>query len=71
VTSNDELALAIYAHWLVLTMAVEDFWWLERFGSGQIERLVRRAVGMGFWNTELMDWPVEMLGKWRAVLRMR
>jgi hypothetical protein len=70
-TSNDELALAIYAHWLVLTMAVEDFWWLEGFGSGQIERLVRRAVGMGFWNTELMDWPVEMLGKWRAVLRMR
>jgi hypothetical protein len=66
-TGNDDLALAIYTHWLVLTMAVEDLWWLEGFGSGQIGRLVRRADGMGSWGAELLDWSVEMLEEWRAI----
>jgi len=59
---HDDLALAIYSHWLVLTMALEDLWWLEGFGSGQIERLSGRAArseGSGF--DELWGWPVEML----------
>jgi hypothetical protein len=66
-TSNDDLALAIYTHWLAITMAVEDLWWLEGFGSGQIERLVRRADSIGSWGAELLDWPVEMLEEWRAL----
>jgi hypothetical protein len=70
-TSNDDLALAIYTHWLAITMAVEDLWWLEGFGSGQIERLVRRADSMGSWGAELLDWPVEMLGEWRAISMMK
>jgi hypothetical protein len=66
--SNDGLALAIYTHWLVLTMAIEDLWWLEGFGSSQIERSVRRAAaGMGSLTAELLDWPIEMLEEWRAI----
>lgn len=66
---HDDLAMAIYSHWLVLTMTLEDLWWLEGFGSGQIERLPGRAArseGSGF--DELWGWPVEML-KARCVAR--
>lgn len=59
---DDGLALAIYAHWLVLTMTLEDLWWLEGFGSGQIERLIEGEGRLG--RTDLDDlwaWPVKML----------
>ena len=59
---QDGMALAIYAHWLVVTMALEDLWWLKGFGSGQIEKLVEGVAGLreaGF--DELLAWPIEML----------
>lgn len=59
---NDGLALAIYAHWLVLTMTLEDLWWLDGFGSGQIERLVESEARVGRKDFDgLWVWPVEML----------
>ena len=59
---QDGMALAIYAHWLVLTMALDDLWWLKGFGSGQIERLSAWAARMGRPGfDELWTWPVEML----------
>jgi hypothetical protein len=61
--NNDRLALAIYAHWLVLTMTLEDLWWLDGFGSGQIERLAGGEGRSGRNDTEeLWAWPIEMLG---------
>lgn len=60
---QDGMALAIYAHWLVLTMALEDLWWLKGFGSGQIEKLsewVARVGGPPGFDA-LWVWPVEML----------
>lgn len=66
---NDGLALAIYAHWLVLTMAVEDLWWLEGFGSGQINRLVSRASSVSGLRPDLLVWPVEMMEGWRKIGR--
>lgn len=66
---HDDLALAIYSHWLVLTMTLEDLWWLEGFGSGQIERLSGRAArSEGSEFDELWSWPVEML-KARRIAR--
>lgn len=64
---HDAIALAIYAHWLVLTMIVEELWWLQGFGSGKIERLVGRMARFGWFGSELMAWPVEMLGEWRRM----
>lgn len=64
---NDGPALAIYAHWLVITMAVEDFWWLEGFGSGQIEKLASRVTFTRSPSVELMRWPIEMLEGWRVL----
>jgi hypothetical protein len=59
---NDGLALAIYAHWLVLTMTLEDLWWLEGFGSGQIERMAESEAKLGRSEFDgLWAWPVEML----------
>lgn len=59
---HDHLALAIYSRWLVLTLALDDLWWLKGFGSGQIERLsvqAARSKVSGF--EDLWTWPVEML----------
>lgn len=59
---HDGLASAVYAHWLVLAMALDDLWWLKGFGSGQIERLsVRTARSKGSGFEDLWTWPVEML----------
>jgi hypothetical protein len=59
---HDGVALAIYAHWLVLTMALDDLWWLKGFGSGQIERLAESEVRLGRSGSNgLWLWPVEML----------
>ena len=59
---QDGLALATYAHWLVVTMALDDLWWLKGFGSGQIERLVE-GESESRWTglNELWAWPVGML----------
>jgi len=65
--SHDDLALAIYAHWLVITMSLEDLWWLKGFGSGQIERLAEQTTSCCSTNCGLMSWPVEMLNEWYGV----
>jgi hypothetical protein len=60
--NDDGLALAIYAHWLVLTMTLDDLWWLEGFGSGQIEKLTESEERLGRKDFDgLWVWPVEML----------
>ena len=59
---HDGVALAIYAHWLVLTMALDDLWWLKGFGSGQIERLAESEARLGRAGSNgLWVWPSEML----------
>jgi len=63
---HDDLASAIYAHWLVMTMTLEDLWWLRGFGSGQIERIAERAASFGSSGFDLLAWPVEMLDEWRC-----
>lgn len=60
----NDMALAIYAHWLVLTMAVNELWWVKGFGPGQIERLADQFSNRQ--GTELLKWPLEMLEVWRS-----
>lgn len=65
-SSYDDLALAIYAHWLVLTMAVDALWWVKGFGPGQIERLAGQSKFSNLPGSELLRWPIEMLQVWRS-----
>jgi hypothetical protein len=67
VARRDHLALAIYSHWLVLTMLVEDKWWIGEFGSERIEAtLVEfRRVESSF--IPLLEWPVRVLTERRAL----
>ena len=66
VMRHDTLALAIYAHWLVLTMLLEDLWWIQDFGT---ERITKMAAS---WDPDspdmnLLRWPLEMLEEWRGI----
>lgn len=62
----DDLALAIYAHWLVLTIAVDDLWWVKGFGPRQIERLAGQPEFSNLPGSALLKCPIEMLEVWRS-----
>jgi hypothetical protein len=67
VAKRDHLALTIHSHWLVLTMLVEDKWWVGEFGSERIEAtlVVFKRVGSPF--IPLLEWPVRMMTDWRSL----
>jgi hypothetical protein len=64
---EDELALAIYAHWLVATLMLDEHWWLREFGSVQIERISALLVRENSPHAHLLRWPRKMLDEWRAI----
>ena len=59
-------ALAVYAHWLVLVVLVEDSWWMGdmgRVGIREIVELSRRAPGDDKdRQITLLSWPQFVLG---------
>jgi hypothetical protein len=64
-SSWDQAALAIFAHWLVLTMLLEDLWFVQDFGAVRIDLL---AEWLGRWESPyfgLLEWPMEMRKQWR------
>ncbi|KAM0713962.1 hypothetical protein Q7P37_010925 [Cladosporium fusiforme] len=63
-TAHDDLSLAIYAHWLVLAMTLEDLWWTRDFGSGQLKRLVESDMVSSKLSLGMLKWPVEMREEW-------
>ncbi|KAK4972852.1 transcription factor [Elasticomyces elasticus] len=67
VTSLDHLALAIHAHWLVLTMLLEDLWWVKDFGADRIERLAIWYDRVESPYAHLLSWPVEVRKDWRSL----
>ncbi|KAK5134241.1 hypothetical protein LTR08_006784 [Meristemomyces frigidus] len=64
---GDPLALAIYAHWLVLTMLLEDLWWVGDFGSCRIEKLASWDELSNSPYSQLLAWPVRMRTEWRGI----
>ncbi|KAK5693147.1 hypothetical protein LTR97_010623 [Elasticomyces elasticus] len=59
VIDRDHIALAIYTHWLVLTMLLKDLWFVGDFGSDRIQRL---EAWYKRWESPyigLLRWPVE------------
>ena len=40
---GNAFALAVYAHWLVLLILVEDFWWVGDMGRGGIRQIIEAS----------------------------
>ena len=64
--ARDHAALAIFMHWLVLTMALEDLWFVQDFGSRRIELLARWMIEVDSPYVHLLRWPVTMRAQWRG-----
>lgn len=64
---RDPFALAIYAHWLVLTMLLEDLWWIDSFGQDRIERISLESEQADKPYAHLIRWPVKMRRMWRSL----
>jgi hypothetical protein len=67
VAKKDHLAMAIYSHWLVLTILVEDKWWVGEFGSERIEATLTEFKRVESVFSSLLEWPVRMLIDWRGM----
>jgi hypothetical protein len=67
VARRDHIALAIYSHWLVLTMLVEEKWWVGEFGSERIEDILVEFKRVGGPFIPLLEWPVRMMTDWRGM----
>lgn len=66
VTSRVDLAIAIYSHWLVLTMLLEDMWWVADFGSERIRCMSMVLERSASPYRPLLEWPVNMRAAWRS-----
>ncbi|KAH6635886.1 hypothetical protein F5144DRAFT_487021 [Chaetomium tenue] len=60
-----QLAVEIFAHWLVLVMLLDNVWWIGGIGAWELERFVgvRRCEGWEgcLWNRDRDWWPESML----------
>ncbi|KAK3295297.1 uncharacterized protein B0H64DRAFT_322663 [Chaetomium fimeti] len=60
-----QLAVEIFAHWLVLVMLLDNVWWIGEIGAWELGRFVevRRRGGweMCMWNRDRDWWPESML----------
>ncbi|KAK0648318.1 hypothetical protein B0T16DRAFT_455800 [Cercophora newfieldiana] len=59
-----QLALDIFAHWLVLILLLDDVWWIGGIGSWELGRIVatRKDLRWGgcLWNRDEDWWPESM-----------
>ncbi|KAH6838549.1 hypothetical protein B0I37DRAFT_387151 [Chaetomium sp. MPI-CAGE-AT-0009] len=59
-----QLAVEIFAHWLVLVMLLDNVWWIGGIGAWELGRFVsvRRRGGweMCMWNKDRDWWPESM-----------
>ena len=59
-----QLAVEIFAHWLVLVILLDNVWWIGGIGAWELGRIVsfRRAVNWptSLWNKDEDWWPESM-----------
>lgn len=60
-TSTFPLALAIYAHWLVLVILIEDLWWVGDMGRAGIREIVDLCALDGVEFMSILEWPRQAL----------
>jgi hypothetical protein len=56
-----DTALAVFAHWLVMTVFLKDLWWMKGFGSSQIRSIAKRFQRCRSDHQPYLEWPLEML----------
>lgn len=72
-----QLAVEIFAHWLVLVVLLDGVWWIGGVGAWELERVVQvRRVEWGCeclweWGGEGGWWPEAMGKVWGSVERLR
>lgn len=54
-------ALAVYAHWLMLMVLVEDLWWIDDMGRAGIRDIIARCPDAEGDARSLLMWPQQML----------
>ena len=54
-----QLALDIFAHWLVLVMLLDQVWWIGEIGCWELGRIIVAARAAGLWR-EGDWWPESM-----------
>jgi len=63
-TVAQQLAMDIFAHWLVPILMLDDVWWIGDIGSWELGKLVamRRDVRWSgcFWTNDEDWWPESM-----------
>ena len=55
------LALAIYAHWLVLVIMLENFWWVGDMGRSGILEIIATCSDTSPEIDQLLQWPRQVL----------
>lgn len=60
-TQGDKFALIIYAHWLMLTVVLEDLWIVGDMGRAQIFEIVARSAEWTEKEQEVLEWPKSVL----------
>lgn len=65
-----QLALDIFAHWLVLVMLLDEVWWIGEIGFWELGRIVEAARAAGLWR-EGDWWPESMWEVGRQVGKHR
>lgn len=59
-------ALAVYAHWLVLMVLMEDLWWVDDMGRAGITDVIALCSDADRDVGSLLTWPQRMLDVWRG-----
>ena len=54
-------ALAVYAHWLMLMVLVEDLWWIHDMGRAGIREIIAICSDADHEVRSLLTWPQHML----------
>ena len=60
-TSRSPPALVVYAHWLMLTVLVEDLWWVDDMGRAGIREIIAICSDADLDVRSLLLWPQHML----------
>ncbi|KAI5459111.1 hypothetical protein BGZ63DRAFT_390304 [Mariannaea sp. PMI_226] len=55
-TSVEQLALDIFAHWLVLMMLLDGVWWIGQTGSWELERVILSKERLGWFKEHEGNW---------------
>jgi hypothetical protein len=69
-----QLAMEIFAHWLVMVLMLDNVWWIGGIGAWELKQIVTAKGGSRWrksWKVEEDWWPEIMLGINRQLNKYR